>query len=419
MPSQVLIRMHCSGIYQWWSPGFDPAGENPVAEGTLLELRAALGAGRHQLCLLAPGDRVSTRLVPYISRERRHIAQALPYQLEDLLVGDIEDVHFAFGKGRESPQPQGEEDAVMPVAWCDRQWLGEILLSFAEHDLELCHVVPEPLCLPRGQGWAFHQDDSLLCHIGNGHGFAVQPELAADVFAMLYQEHGAPDELLISAPGREGLDLLKRALPVKLQGLASEKLKTRWQVIAPQNANNGETVPGFELDLLQGEFGRRLPLAHWWKQWRGVAALLCVALLAWAANELMFIQQHHGEQARLQAQIEYTFRSVVPRGVLVDAEKQLRNRLVSLGGDTDYQGPVELLARIAPLVEQGDGILVRGLTYNMRQRELRLNCRAASFSGIEQLRGRFITAGLDAELVHSGADGDGQQARFRISWGQL
>jgi type II secretory pathway component PulL len=54
----------------------------------------------------------------------------------------------------------------------------------------------------------------------------------------------------------------------------------------------------------------------------------------------------------------------------------------------------------------------------MRQQDLRLNCRAQSFSAIEKLRGRLVAAGLAAELVHSSADGEGQQARFRISWGQ-
>jgi type II secretory pathway component PulL len=103
--------------------------------------------------------------------------------------------------------------------------------------------------------------------------------------------------------------------------------------------------------------------------------------------------------------------------LLVDAEKQLRNRLQSLGSNSNYTGPVSLIARIAPIFEQDETIELRGLSYNQRQGDIRLNCRAQSFSAIEQLLARLQRSGLRSQLVHSSADGEGQQARFRIAWG--
>ena len=150
-----------------------------------------------------------------------------------------------------------------------------------------------------------------------------------------------------------------------------------------------------------------------------VAALLAIAVTAWSANSLVHIRQQRAQQQQFEMQIESAFRSVIPEGVLVDAEKQLRNRLASLGTNSDYTGPVALLARIAPIVQKDDTIKLRGLSYNQRQGEIRLNCRAQSFSAIEQLLARLQGSGLEAQLVHSSADGQGQQARFRINWGLL
>jgi type II secretory pathway component PulL len=144
--------------------------------------------------------------------------------------------------------------------------------------------------------------------------------------------------------------------------------------------------------------------------------MICLLLATWSLVTLLEIQQHRSQQRHTQAQIEMAFRSVVPRGVLVDAEKQLRNQLAGLDSDTDYTGPVALLARIAPLLENDAGIQLRGLTYNQRQRDIRLNFQAQSFSAIEQLLARLLQAGLQTELVHSSADGKAQQARFRIRW---
>ena len=36
---------------------------------------------------------------------------------------------------------------------------------------------------------------------------------------------------------------------------------------------------GLNLNLLQGDFAPRLPLARWWRQWRAVAALFAAAFV--------------------------------------------------------------------------------------------------------------------------------------------
>lgn len=419
MPSLVLIRAYPAGGYQWLC--LDSGSDTPAEprSGSLEQCEEELAGSAFQLCLLLPGDIVSTRLMPFARREHRHLRQAMPYQLEEFLAGDVEALHFALGQWRTAEQPQDDLDAVVACAWCDRAWLQQQLQAFAEHGLELSSVSTEPLMLQRDSGWVLRLEDTLWCHIDNGFGFALDSELATDALEILCHEHGVPTRLVLSAQSEPELQRLKQLLPQVLQGIAELRCESLWQSISPVS-NNPVTHPSRsqpEINLLQGDFARRLPLAKWWRQWRSVAALLAVAVIAWSANSLVHIRQQRAQQQHFDMQIESAFRSVIPEGVLVDAEKQLRNRLASLGSNSNYTGPVELIARIAPIVQKDGSIEMRGLSYNQRQGDIRLNCRAQSFSAIEQLLARLQGSGLQAQLVHSSTDGEGQQARFRIHWG--
>lgn len=415
MEKTVFIRQGQDGTYRWYFPGPAVAGARTGGEGDLTALQDALAEGRYRPWMLLPGERIGSATQPLVYRERRHLRDALPYQLEESLLGDVETLHFAFGEPVPAELP-GEEDALVPVAWCDRDWLAQILKPLHDAGLELHHAVPEPLLLRRPVGWHCRLDGALHCHLGKGYGFSVDPAWGAEILGRLLQEQGVPEALYLSAPDEGQLGQLREMLPEALQDSGEACVQGPWDGL---NAALAEADPGPELDLLQGEFARRLPLARWWRQCRGVAALALVALCAWLASQGIDIYHHQQQLARYQAGTETAFRSVVPAGVLVDAEKQLRHKLAGFGAGGDYQGPISLMARLGPLLAEDDAIRLRGLTYNAGQGEVRLNCHADAFTGIEQLRNRLLRAGLQAELVHSSADGQGQQARFRIAWGQL
>jgi general secretion pathway protein L len=418
LPSLVFIKAVPAGGYQWLCLDSDSHAPEGPRSGSLEQCQAELAGSSYQLSLLLPGDSVSTRLMPFARRERRHLRQAIPYQLEELLAGDVEALHFSLGQWRMAERAQDDSDAVVACAWCDRIWLQQQLQPFAELGLELCNVLPEPLVLRRDSGWVLRLEETLWCHIDDGFGFAIDGELATDALAMLCLEHGLPTRLVVSAQSQSELQRLQQLLPQVLQGIAEPRCESLWQLISPETSSDADlSRPSPEINLLQGEFARRLPLATWWRQWRSVAALLAIALIAWSANNLVHIRQQRVQQQQFEMQIESAFRSVIPEGVLVDAEKQLRNRLQSLGSNSNYTGPVSLIARIAPIFEQDETMELRGLSYNQRQGDIRLNCRAQSFSAIEQLLARLQRSGLRSQLVHSSADGEGQQARFRIAWG--
>ena len=418
MSTLVFIRSCPETGYQWYYQSRESGRFWVCGGGSPDGLRQELGEDHGRLCLILPGECIGSRRVAFVAKESRHLREAIPFQLEDGLLGDVEELHFAFGKQEDSTDSRGNEDAHVAVAWCNREWLKRQLEPLQAQGLELALAIAEPMLLGRNGGWALHLNDHLIAHIADGYGFSIEPELMVTALEFLLEQAGPPPRLQVSAPTAALLDQLRSALPPALSNVADfhcQSLPQRWDSLQGDSPGHGGEYR--EINLLQGEFAPRLPLLRWWQQWRGLAAMLLVAVTAWSVDGVLEIQQLKRQQALVQQQLETAFRSVVPEGLLVDARQQLRSHLLALDADTHYRGPVQFLASIAPALEEGAPVEIRGFSYHRDEGEVRLNCRAGSFTAIDQLVTRLQRHGLKPELVHANADSDGQRARIRIGWG--
>jgi general secretion pathway protein L len=166
------------------------------------------------------------------------------------------------------------------------------------------------------------------------------------------------------------------------------------------------------LDLLQGRFARRLPWQRWAELWRVPAIAAAVAIVV---QFMVAGFQHHQlqkENIALRQQVEQIYRTVEPAGAVVDAERQLQRKVKALQG-SQGSAVLPLLQRLGGAIKSIDGITIQTLGYSEKQNELRLNIIAGSFKDVESLRAAIVTAGLDAQLVSSSADGDAANPKTR------
>ena len=168
------------------------------------------------------------------------------------------------------------------------------------------------------------------------------------------------------------------------------------------------------LNLLQGEFMPRLPWAKWWQNWRLVAALLVCAFIVEIAVEYHSFSQLQDRNLALRQQIEKRYRSVFPRGNLVDPEKQMRNQLVKLRGGAQGPGLVSVLNRIGRVVSSQPTATLAAINFNNNSGNIRLSLDAADFGAVESVRTGLSAVGLAAELQNSSAQGAGVRARLRV-----
>ncbi|MCB1710363.1 MAG: type II secretion system protein GspL, partial [Halioglobus sp.] len=238
-------------------------------------------------------------------------------------------------------------------------------------------------------------------------GFSVERVLLPSMLAGLLANGTLPGAVVFY--GREqAADIA--LLPPSLQAKAQWRRGNLYSALLL-----GES-PGSALNLLQGEFAVRLPVARWWREWRTVAAVFALAfglqLVATYADYLKLSR----ENLALRAAVESSYRKAYPRGAVVDAETQLRRQLASLRGSGEASGFVQLVERVGAAIAGNNGTAIDAINYNFSSRggEMRMNIVAADFEAVERVRSDINKAGLEAVMESSSAQGDKVRARLRV-----
>lgn len=377
-------------LLAWSEPGAD------ARRGSAAELAALPAAREAELVLVVPAQRVLLQDVAFAASERRLLRQTLPYDLEEQLIEDVDQQHFALG---------AIDGSVVPVAIVEKQWLAAWLVRCEEAGLDLKSVLPEQLLLPWRPGcwslWA--TPERWLVRVGRYRGFALEPASAA--LALQLMLDGAaelPEKLLIH--GAPSAELLEQ-LPELLRGMVEVVEPPQWS--APEA---GAPI----IELLQGNLARILPWRRWWDQWRrpaiGLGVVLAVQFIVMGVEHRSLNKQN----IALRQQMEAVYRTVEPRGVVNDPELQLRRKVEGLQGKQGGAA-LPLLQQVGSALKGIPGISVQQLTYSERQGEFRLSVTAATFKDIEAARLAMEKVGLDAQLVGSNADGDKTRAQLRIT----
>lgn len=359
-------------------------------------LKLQLSQREHRVVFAAPGGAVRLLELPVTPEERRHLDQSLGFMLEESLTDDIEDLHFA----RLALDSDAYSVAIVDRAAMQR-WQ-ELLGDFAGQ----VPWLPEPLLLPWSPGeWTLIVDaDTVLLRFGRSAGTRVERALLPALLESLAAEPPPERVVLYGEDEAADIALLNAVTGVDLQwrrgGLAAALLLR----------DPGAT----SLNLLQGEFAPQLPYARWWGLWRGVAALLLLALTMHLAAGWLDLRRLERENLILRSEIQSVYRQVNPKGAVVDAEKQLRRQLSALSGGANGRSFTAMLAPLGSLLSRNDDMVFASLSYSQRNTELRVNLLASNFADVEILRAALNDAGYDATLESSSRSGDRVRARLRI-----
>lgn len=401
MRTTAIVRQ-LEGRLAWYPPG---AGNEPqwLDDDVACEnLRATVSQRRVKVCFAVPGADARLLTLTVAPEEKKHLSQSLPFMLEEQVAADIDNLHFAF-----APLEMDRFAVAIAAKSKMAEWQ-QLLADFSGIQWWL----PEPLLLPwqAGEWCLVLEGDSAIARIGPCAGFSVERELLPALLQGVLAE-GGDDVGALAAVIVYGTDqgadtaLVPEALRDKVQW-------RRGNLCAALLLSD---IPEVKLNLLQGEFAPRLPLALWWRQWRAVAAVLvgaCVLQMAAAYAEYrsLFIQN-----LALRGAVEESYRRAFPQGAVVDAEKQLRRQLDVLGGTGQGSSFVGLIERVGGAIAGMPGTSIASINYNDKGNEMRLNIVAADFEGVEQLRSRINEAGLEAIMESSTTQGDRVSARLRVT----
>ncbi|MGH1486802.1 MAG: type II secretion system protein GspL [Cellvibrionaceae bacterium] len=369
-----------------------------AALGSDEDLLMALDSTSQAAVLLIPGNKVVSLPVAYDKKEARHFAKLLPYQIEDDVLGSVDDLHFAISNEKSSE--------VISVAYTDKDWLFNLLEWFSTNNITIEHCITDFQCLKaiNNELLLWFVDDGLLGHRANGLGFSIsQPMSQPFLKDMLLNQQDIEDpwQVRIYVDDAETKEIIESHImpPVEYDVVIGH----------PPLDFSQEN----HLNFCSGKYGKKLPVQQWWQEAKPVALLAAAAVAVFFVASFADIYLIKQQQAKYQQEITTAYREVIPRGPLTDPVRRLKSVLGSGATSAQSSQSVFLLSKVAPVMDKLK-IDLTTLNYNHREQTLRINIKADSFNGIEQFRQQLEQQGVTAELQNSSAANEGFQARLRI-----
>ncbi len=387
---------HGGLIYWWWRPAQGAPEEGAVRE--LSELPAVVRTG--QVIAWTPGAETLFTRVTLPTRSRAKILQALPFALEEQLLGEPETLYFSY---------RSLADGSLAVAVTAQERFQGWLEAFKSAGLHLTALCPATLSPPLEDGcWSIGFDaEEILVRSGELSGFSCPLTLAAPPAALSAavreaREQGtAPRELLVFNPPPAFERTAWQALGVPLT--------VREQAPGPASAS----VP---FNLLQRDFAPSGELRQSLRAMRPAAIMLGAWLIAVFALNLWEWWSLTGTQRAARAEMTELFKKSFPEAkTVVDPVLQMERNLAVLqanSGKVAASDMLALLSKVSSLLQGNPQTKLRGLQYG--DGALTLDLNFPDFQMMESMKNTMATRGLQVEVLSANSRGTGVDTRLRL-----
>jgi len=400
--SQFLV-LRLADQVSWIITDADGGRIGPVSTGTLAD--AVPLAAERPLVVIAPGASVTFAQPELPVKGGARLAQVVPYAMEELLAGEVEQFHFAVGRT--------DTEGRTLVAAVRRDELRGWMDALKSAGLDPQALVPEPLCVPDNPGKTVAVIDGrqLLVRAPGILPVALDAEPLTEAFTLAGLEgEDRHVQLYVSeADWQHSRDMIEALREVT----GSLDLQLLPDGTLPLMAAG--SVRSDALSLLQGEFARRTGWRAEWQRWR-IAAFLALSALALHVGVRGYdLIRLRAEEQHLDAAIEQAVRIAMPDVErIVDARAQIEQRLAG-GGAADPQGLLARLAAVGGAMSGATGPTLESLGW--RDGSLQLHMIAADTDTLARFAQALTARGLTADVESTTPGENGVSAQINVTTG--
>ena len=378
-------------------------GAAPYGQVTELNQIPGVGAMTRVQVWTPPSDSLLTH-VTLPTRSRAKIQQALPFALEEQLIGEPEQLHFSY---------RIQEDNSLAVAVTARERMQSWLSQLTAAGLRPTGFCPALLALPLDAGsWsvAFREND-LWVRTGISSGFVCAPN------------ENAPPTMLEMAL-REARE--KQNAPVGLtvihppagfnQSVWATQLKLP-VVVQKQDFWTGYRASIPALNLLQGSFAPSHQMQEMIPGLRPAAVMLAIWLVGSLGFNLWEWRNLKNTHENLRQEMTKVFRQTFSDAqVVVDPALQMQRLLGELQGKSGKPTQADalpLLGSLAPVMQAHPRIKLRSIQYG--ESRLTVDISLPDFQTMETVKSAFMARGMQVEVIGANSTAAGIEGRLRLS----
>lgn len=360
--------------------------QDMVFEGDIADLKAyALG---YHVTVIIPGENclLLHTTLPKLSRQR--LLQALPYALEEQLIADIQDLHFAIA--------EYQPDGTVPVAIIKRQWMETYIEILKQVGISANCMVPSTLALPfLPHHWQIYVlKDICLVRTGKYQGFACDHEnIATFLTSQLAAFSVQPESLQVYY-------FSNLATPLHVPNIAIQEIACADKMVLENMGDSLNTHPS--MNLLQGQYASKQSSSLTKKIWFacGYIAASWIALLFLNHVVSYFILQNALQKSELAINTIYKKHFPAATSVVAPRER-MQEKLKKISSDANKNYILGLLGMIGKSLHQSPAIHIKQLDF--REHSLTLTIVAPSFDALDRFKTSLKQQGLIVKQQSAGA----------------
>lgn len=387
---------------------------SPPVTGSLPE--AARDVGERNVIVLVPATAVLTTTVYVPVKGGARLRAALPFALEENLADDVETLHFAVGRRRDSGR--------LPVSVVARTQMTEWLELLDSAGIAAAKMVPENHGLARIPGTfsLLVAEDQVMFNDGAESEFIMQGVKPSDVLAVAgvldtesddeSDDSQPPGHLLVYCePGEESR--FEHDWNVLRHEMASVDINLLTDGVLPRLAVT--VAAGHGVNLLQGLFGTKVEYATVFRPWRHAAALLLALVLVGFGGKAVDYYRLAQEQTAIKDQFTQEYRQIRPgdNREIVDPVSIVNSIRRSLGTSSSSDTFLPSLHQLSLALQQNSSAELEAISYRAGVIDVRLTAPdVATLDSIQKIvsgSGRF-----NASIQSTDQVGDKVSSRIQI-----
>lgn len=403
MRHSLLIYLHLDSSLISWAT-FDTTGQViNSAQQVSIQTAPKLPAW-----VLIPGTETLLTQADIPTKQWQRIVQAVPYALEEQLIDDVDELHFALGK-------RDPKTALIPVVVTKRIQMETYLQRLATVGITPVALIPDLLAVPKpSEGWGIiFWDTLILVRTGIHTGFTIETTGLQIALSIALREMTPPKQFTVFR-GQAAIDLIPLSI-----------LSTFNLPVIEQADNQGALawlVRGItqkkELNLLQGDYQPPNHLARLWQPWRQTATLLLLGGAIYFWQQWLEYQQLNQYYQQLNQAISKIYRDTFPQArKIVNPRIQMEQQLKTLrqppGKVNPDQNFLILFNQLSQPFKQTQGVEITQLDY--RNGVFTITITVTQWQVLEQLKQGLNNVGLTAKIQTATHRNERIESQLRIN----
>ncbi len=408
MQNQLFIRFNEQEPQkvQWLE--YSDMGEQTgqINNGTLEE--AAVIAQNHQrVIILVPSTQLLLTSANIPTKNRQRIAKALPYSIEEQMVDDVENMHFAIGQHDDDGKIH---TAVIPHTLM-KQWQKEL----QEAGIYPQIMTPDLLLIPYTEGdWTFFTEGkTTLVRTGQESGFVIDNDNLDTLLNLAFAEtedDKKPETIhVIQCQDEVDITTAFKDLPAKLNHV--RRIEPPLQMMAMTYSEQRDSF-----NLLQGPYSRREQMGKFWKPWLPALVILLILMLVGAITTMIDYSRLSQQKSAFQQEIEQLYKKTFPDAKnIVNPQVQMKRQLEDLRRKQGQGsgGFLKLLNQVAPILKETKTLDLRRIGY--KDDQLTLHIEIKDLAKLDKLKAQLTQQkGIVVDLQSASAGTEKVEARLII-----